>query len=275
MSLVNQTCWVVGGIGPVGRAITRALLTSGADVIVNSRSESRLAKLTSDFDNHPRLTTVHGSLLPGKAADTVNKTLSYSNVQLNHVIAHGAVRWWAKTGTGFSSMDESRMTLGDSSVFLQNETDVFLSTCNQSLKLQFSAAQQLIPRLQGSEGSSTYTFVTGESGNSTIMRDPHVMVGSRALQGLAECVRQEVRKYDNVSSCEVRVGLQIDRPAQEREREPREFPVSAAVGKIVAGICKNGGGGDDGIHYLDDQADLDSVTNLFCSDQSPSGEKIA
>ncbi|GMI03541.1 hypothetical protein TrLO_g5535 [Triparma laevis f. longispina] len=268
MSLANQTAWVVGGIGPVGRAITRSLLKQGANVIVNSRSGERLKKVYEDLEEHPRLITVRGSLLPGRAAETVNKTLSFSNVQLNHVVAHGAVRWWAKNGTGFSSMDESRMTVGDSSEFLQNDSDVFLSNSEQSLKLQFSAAQQLIPRLQASERPSTYTFVTGESGNSKIMRNPHVIIGSRALQGFAECVRQEVRSYPNVSSCEVRVGMPIDRPRNERERVPRDFPLSESVGNIVAGICANGGGGDDGVFHLDEQSDLEFLAGLFCEDSA-------
>lgn len=42
-------------------------------MIVNSRSESRLQNLSTDLSNHPRLITVHGSLLPGKANETVNK----------------------------------------------------------------------------------------------------------------------------------------------------------------------------------------------------------
>ena len=92
MSLANKTCWVVGGVGVIGRAISRSLLGSGATVIVNSREEERLDRLASDLGNPEKLITVHGSLLPGKSDDTIKKALGMSSGSLNHVVAHGAVR---------------------------------------------------------------------------------------------------------------------------------------------------------------------------------------
>jgi len=148
---------IVGGVGPIGRNIARSLLIAGANVIVNSRSENRLEKLAKDLSEHPRLIPVHGSLLPGKAADTVQRTLSYSSNDLDHVIAHGAVRWWANKNTGFSSMDESRMTVATSG-FLENDVDEFMSASQQSLRLQFSAAQHLMPRLQGGRSEMTNVY---------------------------------------------------------------------------------------------------------------------
>mmetsp|Transcript_14814 Transcript_14814/g.30505 ORF Transcript_14814/g.30505 Transcript_14814/m.30505 type:complete len:289 (+) Transcript_14814:14-880(+) len=264
MSLLGQTIWVVGGIGPIGRNISRSLLLAGANVIVNSRSESRLQNLSKDLSFHPRLIAVHGSLLPGKANETVNKTLSYSNVSLNHVVAHGAVRWWANgQNGGFSSMDESRMTV-PSKGFLDNDVDEFLSASQQSLKLHFSAAQHLLPRLRASSASSSYTFVTGESGNSVITRNPYVMVGSRAVQGLAESIRQEVRGYEGVTSTEVRVGLKINRTAEERAREPREVPLSSRIGDICAGICAKKDGDERGlVHHINTMETLEEKTVAF------------
>ena len=51
MSLVNKTCWVVGGVGVIGRGIARSLLQAGATVIVNSSDESRLEQINSDLYN--------------------------------------------------------------------------------------------------------------------------------------------------------------------------------------------------------------------------------
>ena len=98
MSLINQTVWVVGGVGVVGRGITRGLLQAGATVIVNSRSEERLDKIQASLGNPERLMLVHGSLLPGQASKTVADALD--KTALNHVVAHGAVRWWAKPTAG-------------------------------------------------------------------------------------------------------------------------------------------------------------------------------
>lgn len=99
MSLANKTCWVVGGVGVIGRAITRSLIGSGATVIVNSREDERLSRLASDLGNPERLITVHGSLLPGKSDITIKKALSASSGSLNHVVAHGAVRlfYWKRS----------------------------------------------------------------------------------------------------------------------------------------------------------------------------------
>jgi NAD(P)-dependent dehydrogenase (short-subunit alcohol dehydrogenase family) len=93
MSLANKTCWVVGGVGVIGRAISRSLLGSGATVIVNSREEARLDRLASDLGNPEKLITVHGSLLPGESSATIKKALGMSSGPLNHVVAHGAVRF--------------------------------------------------------------------------------------------------------------------------------------------------------------------------------------
>ena len=76
MSLANKTVWVVGGVGVIGRGIARNILKSGATVIVNSRSEERLVRLSEDLGNPDQLLTVKGSLLPGYAGKTVGETLS-------------------------------------------------------------------------------------------------------------------------------------------------------------------------------------------------------
>lgn len=127
----------------------------------------------------------------------MNGALSYSNVAVNHVVAHGAVRWWAddhKSRSSLDGPDESRpFSSGTSHSFLDTETDACFSASHHSLALHHSAAQHLLPRLTATDSPSTYTFVTGESGLSVAHRDPAVVVGSRMVQGVAECVRQEVR----------------------------------------------------------------------------------
>ncbi len=54
MTLVNQTCWVVGGVGVIGRGIARSFLQAGATVILNSSDESRLNQIAFDLlTTHP------------------------------------------------------------------------------------------------------------------------------------------------------------------------------------------------------------------------------
>ena len=52
MSLVNSVAWVVGGKGVIGRNLCRGLLEAGATVIISSRNEERLQRLSDDL-NHP------------------------------------------------------------------------------------------------------------------------------------------------------------------------------------------------------------------------------
>ena len=224
-----------------------------------------MARITEDLRSHPRLTTILGSLLPGSAASTVNGALSYSNVAVNHVVAHGAVRWWAPT-TSRSSLDgpdESRpFSSGVSHAFMDTETDTCFSASHHSLSLHHSAAQHLLPRLQATDTQSTYTFVTGESGLSVSYRDPAVVVGSRMVQGVAECVRQEVAGMKGVTSAEVRVGMAVDRPAEDRAKEPRAVPLSSEVGDIVAGIASSQRE-VEGLYYLKSPSVLKEVKEMF------------
>jgi len=140
MSLVNQTCWVVGGVGAIGRGISRGLLKAGATVIVNSRSEERLTRFSEDLGHPDRLITIKGSLLPGYASKTVGQTLDA--MPLDHVVAHGAVRYWGNFGTN-NRRDESHMIQGDHrGSFLQSMTpEDFVGPASQLASLHFSAAQ--------------------------------------------------------------------------------------------------------------------------------------
>ena len=158
MSLINKTCWVVGGVGPIGRGITRSLLNAGATVIVNSRENSRLEKISKDLNHPDKLVLVHGSLLPGQAQMTVDQVLTDYNLPLNHVVAHGAVRYWTKERGGGDEtflLDERRL--------LDMDMDDFINSSCQLSKLHFSAAKTLLPRLEGLSDQtgldSSYTIV--------------------------------------------------------------------------------------------------------------------
>lgn len=238
MSLINQTCWVVGGVGVIGRGITRALLQSGATVIVNSRAESRLQRLLEDLANPEKLVLVHGSLLPGSAESTIEKVLA-NNTALHHVVAHGAVRYW----TSKKSASDETFSL-DNRRLLDMDTEEFASASGQLARLHFNAASTLIPRLEGLsdfDGSKTsYTFVTGDgSGHSSGKRTGAGELNSYHIWGLSSGLRTEL-KQSKVAVREVRVGLQVNRSEDERKKEPRLRPLSEGIGDLCAGLASSG-----------------------------------
>jgi len=242
MSLANQTCWVVGGVGVIGRGITRGLLKAGATVIVNSRSEERLNKLSSDLGNPERLIIAHGSLLPGSAEKTVLSLLGGNSI-LNHVVAHGAVRWWSGAQSNSGNADETySLNIQSNQNLLHMSSEDFSIGSAQLASLHFSAAQALIPRLQAIKGSS-YTFVTGDGSGHPGVRKTSTMtdINSHHVMGLASALRNQLSRPDpyseSVTCREVRVGLHANRSEEERRLEPRERPLSQDIGTLCAGLA--------------------------------------
>jgi NAD(P)-dependent dehydrogenase (short-subunit alcohol dehydrogenase family) len=241
MSLVNQTAWVVGGVGVVGRGITRGLLQAGATVIVNSRSEERLATIQETLGNPERLIAVHGSLLPGSASKTVADTLS-KHGSLSHVVAHGAVRWWARPTAGKyeyyeyrAGCDESyALNIRASERLLSMSPEEFASSSAQLATLHFSAAQQLMPRLQPAAAGKapSYTFVTGDgSGKPGGERTAMGEINSHHVWGLSAALRKEMEgQLLNVR--EIRVGLPVHAEDRDAER-----PLSEDIGDLCAGLA--------------------------------------
>lgn len=235
MSLANQTAWVVGGVGVVGRGITRGLLQLGATVIVNSRSEERLQRLQETLDYPEGLVTLHGSLLPGKASFTVGEALKKN--QLHHVVAHGAVRWWARPTPGkFENMYEFKagcdetysLNINGNDRLLNMSIEDFTESSSQLVALHLSAAQNLIPNLNGP--NSSYTFVTGDgSGKPGGERTAMGEINSHHVWGLSAALRHELR--DSAIICrDIRVGL----PVHEKSER-----VSEEVGDLCAGLVSS------------------------------------
>lgn len=242
MSLVNQTAWVVGGVGVVGRGITRGLLQAGATVIVNSRSEERIERIKHSLDNPERLVAVHGSLLPGMASKTVTDTLQDFGGRLNHVVAHGAVRWWARPTTGTFDYYEYRPGCDESYALnikanqhlLDIAPEEFSSSAAQLATLHFTAAKMLIPRLQPAKAGDapSYTFVTGDgSGKPGGDRTSMGEINSHHVWGLSAALRREL-KGDLLNCREVRVGLPV-----HEERIDEERPISEDIGDLCAGLA--------------------------------------
>ena len=262
MSLINQTCWVVGGVGVIGRGIARGLLQAGATVIVNARSDERLDRLAADLDNPERLILVKGSLLPGQAQKTVEEALDA--LPLNHVVAHGAVRYWTTKRVG---CDET-YSLRPGPLF-QYSPEEFVQASSQLASLHYTAAQELIPRIQFSDGPSTYTFVTGDGGGHPGgERSAIGEINSHHAWGLSAALRREDLGNDVVCR-EVRVDMAVNRSAEERLAEPRDRPLSEDIGDLCAGLASsvihhNGGATEHGqLLRLTDQETLEEMLQKY------------
>jgi len=267
MSLANKTCWVVGGVGVIGRGITRGLLQAGANVIVNSREQSRLERLSEDLGHPEKLELVKGSLLPGFAESTVDNVLTYRNSALHHVFAHGAVRYWTTKKAGCDetfSLDRRRL--------LEMNADEFATISNHLARLHFSAASVLLPRLQGLcdaiEGTQTsYTFVTGDgSGHASGKRSGVGELNAFHVWGLAAALRSEM-KNTKVTCRELRVGLAINRSEEERLMKPRERPLSEDIGDLCAGLANAGDVKDGDLIKVEFQEALEKYLIEFNADK--------
>jgi NAD(P)-dependent dehydrogenase (short-subunit alcohol dehydrogenase family) len=249
MSLVGQTVWIVGGVGVVGRGIARGLLQAGATVIVNSRSEERLDRILQDLQHPSRLIAIHGSLQPEQAQETVARALQQPEILsasdgLHHVVAHGAVRYWSTLQAG---CDETfSLTKPKNKHFLDLTSQEFLLASSTLAQMHFAAAQQLVPLLQKPKSNnnnqhqyvqSTYTFVTGDGGgHPSSLRTPMGELNSHHVWGLSAALRRELQNDPSVWMRELRVGMQVNRPLDVREADPRTRPLSEDIGDLVAGL---------------------------------------
>ena len=71
--LQGKTVLIAGGVGTIGRGLTRSFLNAGATVVANSRSEERLKRLDEDLGKPGNLVLIHGTMIPydGTSEDTI------------------------------------------------------------------------------------------------------------------------------------------------------------------------------------------------------------
>lgn len=252
----------------------RGLLQLGATVIINSRSSERLSRICSDFDYPENLVTVHGSLLPGQASKTVAETLQDRGGTLHHVVAHGAVRYWTKKSTGF---DET-FYLTDKINFLELSAQDFRTASSHLVALHFSAAHELIPRLLQNQKNvrddqkPSYTFVTGDgSGHPTSQKTAMGQINAHHVWGLSAALRDQFLNSNNLVCRELRVELQVNRPQHERDKDPRERPLSEDIGDLCAGMVaaasRNGENGR--LLHISSQAVLEQLLREYQAHRDP------
>merc|ERR1712241_841084 len=117
-------------------------------------------------------------------------------------------------------------------------------------------------------GPSSYTFVTGDAGGHPEGRRSAMgEINTHHVWGLAAALRNEPFERD-VNCREVRVRLPVNRPAEEREKEPRERPLSEEIGTLCAGLAAAADAKDDrgALIEVATQESLESLLRRYHAD---------
>lgn len=259
MSLVNSVAWVVGGKGVIGRNLCRGLLEAGATVIISSRNEERLQRLSDDLNHPSNLVAIKGSLLDGKAEELVREAMGMVGQELNHVVAHGGVRWWSP-----KFANENHRSIFHREAILDLKQEDFFRQSIQVAAAHHTIAQHLVPRLRASVSLPTYTFVTGNQ--------PHVVGGSvqpmaylnaASLSSFAQALKMELAKESPrpIPVSVLKVGLPLGRPIDMQLESPRHRPLSHDLGLICAGMAT---ARSEGIEVqINEQGDVEALLKRF------------
>jgi len=209
-----------------------------------------------------------------EAAETTARAMSLTDGCLDHVVAHSSVRWISAPAAcdeldvaptaSHTSWDlihghQGAERQGD---ILAMELPAFVDAAAAAVTQQFSAAQQLVPRLHGVDGA-TYTFVNGGAGPRG-KRTPLSQINTQSVWGLAAALRNHGREH-GVRMSELRIDMCIDRTDAERVADPRGFghAVSADLGAICAGLAISNDSAALGVHTVSATADVQELKARF------------
>lgn len=237
-ALRGQIAWVIGGVGTVGAGIAHGLINAGATVIVNSRHVGRLEQLSEDLGHPDNLVTVASSMLPDQAEATVAAVMEMTGHRLDHVAAHGGVNWWNRDGGDETSTSASRLPS-----VLHAPRDEYAQLATSLSGFHHAAAQSLMPLIR-EHGS--YTFVTSNANGAWGSHSSVNQINGHGLIGLAATLCSEAERDSwavRVAELRLGQGLQLNRRATERERDPRKTPLSRDIGAVVASIAAKHKGG--------------------------------
>ena len=276
MSLTGKTIWVIGGVGTVGRGITRGLLQAGATVIVNSRKKDRLDRIQEELEKPDRLIAIHGSLKPDFAPDTVQEALK--NRYLDHVVAHGAVRYWTPPHICSTSQDETYSLKTDKIPLFEYSSAEFAASSSALASFHYAAAQALLPRII----DGNYVFVTGDGmGHPSSRQTPMGELNAHHVRGLAAAMRLQLQTDPNVTVQELRVGLAVPQAMSVSaiEVDGKLRPISEEIGALVAGIIAKSSNDINSTSsrneldvpiQINDEAKLDQLLEEYQTEKDPS-----
>lgn len=179
-----------------------------------------------------------------------------SALPLHHVVAHGALR----LGSSVYADETHSLSTEGPGALLRLDPEEFVRASSQLSALHFSAAAELVPRVQfaasGIRGVGTYTLVTGRGGAPAGPGDAPARVPAVAdlnqyqVWGLASALRHQGLEKINVRELRVRL---------DASREESGAPLSARIGDLCAGMATRP---QDDMHRLFEVADLEALNSL-------------
>lgn len=230
MNLVGKTVWMLGGTGRVGAELCRGYLRSGARVIVCSRFEERLTRLSNSLGNPDGLVCIKGSLMDDNASNLVFRTLAGVGGALDCVVAHNNVKWWSR------SADETQRLHCYSSLLNLTSED-FVAQSSHLVSLHFESAKHLIPFLRGNRDKTSYLFLTGLSRQNSL-RQPIELLNAYQIRGLVQVLREELRNETSNSLINLEeVHVEMSDEFSFGLDEKSDDQLCREIGLVCAGIA--------------------------------------
>lgn len=231
-------------------------------MIINSRSEAKLATLAKDLGHPSRLHCVHGTMMPSGIDRTIEKVLAIATP--SHVVAHAGVAWFTESG----AEDETNILSAPKHSLLEMDRAIFSQNKGVLVDMHFGVASILLPKMRQMSGCS-YTFLTGTSATMQRQLSPLTRINTHALSGLASALRAEGQAAaDCIYLSELRVGNLPLRDLPAMAKDPTQMPLSAELGMLTAGIAAAGArwegpqaGGD--LYQVNDIEDLKQLRIRF------------
>lgn len=241
--LEGRVILVAGGAGNVGEGIVKALLLSGAQVIVPSRAQERLDALRQ-FVGAPweeQLLPLVGNIGDITGAEAIRDEIVRRTGRLDAVVA-SLGGWW-------QGIPLVRVSL-----------DTWHKVIDNNLTSHFIAARTFLPLLLGKAGSS-YTLLAGFSGE-----DPYPNAGPVSIAVAGQLMLRRVLSVE-AQTDPVRINDLILGPVMTRVRGGRgnaDWVTGEDVGAFVARLASDAGAGiRDETIYLMDQSTLAEASQKF------------
>jgi len=167
-----KTVLVCGGAGEVGEGIVHQLLAAGNRVVVQSRTEAKLAELRQRLGASSELKTIVGDVGTESAASALKAAIFEEGFELDAVVA-SIGSWWS----------------GPALVDLDVKT--YQQVMDDRLTVHFIVAKTFLPILADRPGSS-YVFIHGSSGFYPIAHSGPVSIAGAAQVMLKDVFAKEM-----------------------------------------------------------------------------------
>jgi short-subunit dehydrogenase len=221
-----KTILVAGGAGEVGEGIVRQLLESGHQVVVQSRSDSKLTQLKQRLGEPELLRTVAGDINDERETEALRKAIASDGYTLDAVVA-AVGSWWS--GPKLVDLDQ----------------DTFQQVIHERLNIHFILAKTFLPDLLNRPGSS-YTFIHSAAGFVPIPNS-----GPVSIAGAAQVMLKDVFAME-LEGSQVSINLLTMMGSIATRSHPSEDPEALTnddVGKYVSYLVSDAAKGSPSIKF--------------------------